>query len=1653
MKVGVSCHFQFSFFSQGSGQTSIAIAETLKAHGFSVSLVGVGPSEWWDDVKTLKNNYDVRMLDSIKEPEFDLFIDIEGVQTAETRARIAKKSVMLWRKSPILMDMEPTIYPVNAPKRNFEGLSAIWTYDHFETSDIQYIQLLSKLPVFRVPFVWSPLAVDHHRKEIGFPEWMQTIDLMKDVRAWDCHICETNMSCTSSSTIPIVAISHAKKHTQFPISILQVHSAEHIKGNEFFNKNVLEHTQVDGLTVNFIGRQRCCDWTIHCRGWVMSHLRFMPIKPYLLDLAWSGIPTVHNSIWLRDIDPVFADFYYPDNSLTKATEAMNKMLASFEAKTGMFAEGYLPKIRQQIFRWVATRMSSSAWSVAVNGSVSSVGSSSVEPSFSIQVPKKEVVSNTVNTVNTVNTMNTIKILFTDMWADFNPAYNFFTLLLTESSKNITPKIVIEGHSKETLKDEKPSLLVFGPFGNTWKNYHGIPKVHFTGENTPSINHEDVKLNLTYENVSGNDDKKIRLPLWMLEIDWFGANLDKIVNPKPLPLDTICKPTNYPKSKFCAFVVTNPCNQVRNDAFAWLSMYKKVDSAGRLFNNVGDVIFAGLGGGGGELKKHNFLKDYKFCFAYENSSASGYTTEKILHAKAAGCIPIYWGDPEVGRDFDVKGFLNAQTCKSPEELIQLVKSVDCDDEKYSKMMSVPALDDYRRDLVRRRFSEIAKRMLLFATGKDYSKEIPRFVGATTTEEAEALKAGRCETVDAIKVVKEDIQQTKPTVVPISSSANVYDSCVVATFATKNFWESLCQWLDIYHKHRSAVPLLRVHVFLGNDIEPVSVNFLKESYPYVVFEYIPKDSVEGFSDIWSPQHFAWKLWVYNRLVNIPEYKDAVIWYTDAGSVQLRWPIEYMNVVREYGVAVLEDSRQYNDQWCNTKCREIMKITEDELKKNQIVGGLMGFVGGDSRAVAFFEEAWKYGMIRDCIVGEKWAGLLADGRPHGHRHDQSILSVLSLRHKLPRVPLDSVYGDSSMRRTFKSGASIYVHRGKFSVHNNFTDRISEVRMINLDRRTDRMKKFQETHNWANHVIRDSACDGKSLVLTPSLARLLAPNDFFWKKAIAGCALSHLKLWVELATEQPFIENYLILEDDVRFVDGWIPNVWKKASECIPEDYDILYLGGVLPPNREMFYSILEKVNDCWSRVSENQVFGQSAPSRYFHFCNYAYIIKREAAIKILRDIMEKGGYTTSADHMICNKVNMLKHYVLMPQVAGCYQDDDPKYQTSAFNDFNRVDKFDSDLWNNDERFSQEEVDKFLATSPPLDLQKSITDAFPPKKIVVKIAEVENTKAVEAKVETAKVEAKAEVVASSVIINMPVSKSKKLYTVSPHNPTMSQVFEREWLSSLFGGGLDFVNTSLPLDHTPLNNCPIFFVQRPHLDIYNALFKRYERVGKPFAVLHLSDEFCTDNIDFYGFSQCKGVVRNYNRTDIPVNAKDKVLVLPLGYYKHAESPITTPWIDTPSTPFREKVWTFYGTSWKGREESMTPLKQIQPHDYKFFKDWLDAKQLGTIEYVGSLLNSIFVPCPGGQHPETFRFWEAIEHGAIPIYVRSPGDEPFIQMIDGNLSIINLPSWNHATGLMAQLINDKNKLEGYRNQLLTQWFNYKNNLKQRCETWLKALPQ
>jgi len=142
-----------------------------------------------------------------------------------------------------------------------------------------------------------------------------------------------------------------------------------------------------------------------------------------------------------------------------------------------------------------------------------------------------------------------------------------------------------------------------------------------------------------------------------------------------------------KKDFCGFVVSNPTGEMRNNFFNKLNQYKKIDSAGPLFNNVGYMLPKEP-----HLKRMQSKKDFlytkKFTLAFENTSVPGYVTEKLPNAYYMKTIPIYWGAPDATTDFNPKCFLNWHDYLDDDKLIKKIIELDRDNEQYLEMYMQP-----------------------------------------------------------------------------------------------------------------------------------------------------------------------------------------------------------------------------------------------------------------------------------------------------------------------------------------------------------------------------------------------------------------------------------------------------------------------------------------------------------------------------------------------------------------------------------------------------------------------------------------------------------------------------------------------------------------------------------------------------------------------------------------------------------------------------------------------------------------------------------------------------------------------------------------------------------------------------------------------------
>lgn len=265
----------------------------------------------------------------------------------------------------------------------------------------------------------------------------------------------------------------------------------------------------------------------------------------------------------------------------------------------------------------------------------------------------------------------IKLAFTDFWEGFdvNPSGKENSLSPTKNN-NFFYCMLSEEFDIEISNE--PDFLIYSVFGNNHYKYN-CKKIFYTGENIrPDLNYCDYAITFDYI----DNERCFRFPLSSVMLYEYD-----IVNEfkKDIDFDKIKKE----KNKFCNFIFSNPApNSPRNLLFMELSKYKKVDSGGRVLNNIGSLVEPGWNG------KMKFMNQYKFSICFENSEYPGYTTEKIVHPKMVNSIPIYWGNPYVGKDWNTKSFINAYDFANIGDIIEYIKKIDNNDELYYNMLKEP-----------------------------------------------------------------------------------------------------------------------------------------------------------------------------------------------------------------------------------------------------------------------------------------------------------------------------------------------------------------------------------------------------------------------------------------------------------------------------------------------------------------------------------------------------------------------------------------------------------------------------------------------------------------------------------------------------------------------------------------------------------------------------------------------------------------------------------------------------------------------------------------------------------------------------------------------------------------------------------------------------
>ena len=210
-------------------------------------------------------------------------------------------------------------------------------------------------------------------------------------------------------------------------------------------------------------------------------------------------------------------------------------------------------------------------------------------------------------------------------------------------------------------------------------------------------------------------------------------------------------------------------------------------------------------------------------------------------------------------------------------------------------------------------------------------------------------------------------------------------------------------------------------------------------------------------------------------------------------------------------------------------------------------------------------------------------------------------------------------------------------------------------------------------------------------------------------------------------------------------------------------------------------------------------------------------------------------------------------------------------------------------------------------------------------------------------------------------------------------------------------------------------------------LYIKLKLICSKIFLIHLGDETggrnllsIYSNFDYVWRTFCSG---RYFKND-------KVSCLPIGYKSGVEL--------NKKSEERQYKWAFIGTPHKSsRHDLLFQLSDIKPSFFfktkKFNKEILEVNEMTKI-----LTDTEFIPCPNGfVHPETYRLYEALECGCIPIVENA---YKYYDRLFPNNPFLKVDRWIEAKKIIKNW--KKNQTKQKQEECKLWWSQYKKKLQE-----------
>lgn len=270
--------------------------------------------------------------------------------------------------------------------------------------------------------------------------------------------------------------------------------------------------------------------------------------------------------------------------------------------------------------------------------------------------------------------------------------------------------------------------------------------------------------------------------------------------------------------------------------------------------------------------------------------------------------------------------------------------------------------------------------------------------------------------------------------------------------------------------------------------------------------------------------------------------------------------------------------------------------------------------------------------------------------------------------------------------------------------------------------------------------------------------------------------------------------------------------------------------------------------------------------------------------------------------------------------------------------------------------------------------------------------------------------------------------------------LFELDWLKLMFSSTEHTLNVCYSISDVNTDSNTVLICN--HAVPYRYVLDNLRRNSKKYVIVLLSDENLIEPCEWLHDPSCLGLLRNYIN---PMQLRNpKVKIFGLGYKRDFSK------ICKDTNDDKTYTWCFAGTTHGERSQMLDTFKNFGVSLVHTCSGFGASDALEVEKYAQMLKLSIFALCPPGQDSnDSFRLYEALEAGCIPVTLRKsnqfdiyPSYWHGVFIGAENIPFIIAESWDEALQKVKNL--SSKEIKDIKNECEVFWREWKNKWKILC---------